>query len=179
MRAHPSAAQLVDYLARDEADGPALEDHLFACDDCAQRLSELAATADAVANAVAGGKVRAVGTDALIARLEERGVRLRHYRVEPGGRIECAVAADDVFVVAHYGADFGGVAQVDVVVTDDAGAVLARMERVPVPPDARSLPVLIRGDFLRRTAGGDHHVRLLAAEREVARYTFAHTAFSG
>jgi hypothetical protein len=179
MTSHLSTAQLVDYLAADESDGAAIEDHLFDCDACAGQLAELAATADAVARALASGKARAVATATLIARLEERGVRLRHYRVEAGGRIECAVAADDVFVVAHYGADFGAVATVDVVVTDDTGAVLTRMAEVPVAPGARTLPVLIRGDFLRRAPGGDHLVRLLAGDREIARYTFAHTALLG
>jgi hypothetical protein len=175
MTAHVSTETLVDYLAGD-GDADALEEHLFECDACAAAADELAATADGVALALAHGKARVRATAALLARLEHDGTQLRHYHVAPGGRVDCRVAADDRFVVAHYGADFSGVERVDVLVTDAGGAVLARMVDVPVGPEARALPVLIRGDVLRRMPSGDHHVLLSAGDRVVAEYVFAHEA---
>jgi hypothetical protein len=172
MTGHIPTTALVDYLAGDGSDE--IEEHLFECEACAAAAADLAAIADGVARAMADGKARVVGNAELIARLEADGARLRHYHVAPGERLECYVAEDDLFVVAHYAADFTGVDRVDIVVTDEAGGLILSLRDVPVGPGCRVLPVLIRGQALRQAPAGDHHVRLLAGERVVAEYIFAH-----
>ncbi len=180
MSTHPKPDAIVGYLAADLPDDEqaALEEHLFECDACAETASELSGVALAVRGAVGQGKAIFAATEALVAQLEARGVTLRHYRMEPGARVECTVGADDVFVVAHYSADFTGVDEVTVIVTNAQGAETRRMERVAVPPGARTLRVLLRGDLLRRMPTGTNTVTLHAGDRIVAQYTLSHTAFS-
>jgi hypothetical protein len=178
MSEHVSSESIVDYIAGDLAgpDGARFEDHLFACEACAAATAGLVETAGALGPVLRGGKTRVVATEGLLGQLERQGVRLRHYHVEPGGRIECSAALEDVFVVAHYAADFTGLRQVDVLVTDEGGATLAHMKDVPVDPAAKTLHMLIRSDFLRKTPSGNHHVRLVSGDRTLARYLFLHTA---
>jgi hypothetical protein len=178
---HPNAEALVDYVAAALPEGQesALEEHLFECDACGATASALAQLGEAVRAAIAGGKTGLFATDALLAELERSGVPLRHYSVDPGGRVDCTVAAEDVFIVAHYSADFTGAPRVTVVVTKDEGVELRRMEDLPVPPGARTLHVLIRADSLRRLPSGTHTVTLHAEGRVIARYTFSHSAFAG
>jgi Putative zinc-finger len=175
---HVSTESILDYIVGDLADpeGAALEEHLFVCEACAAATAELVETARALGPALESGKTRVVATEGLLAQLERQGVRLRHYHVDPGGRIQCTVAGEDVFVVAHYTADFAGLERVDVLVTDEGGVTLTHMKDVPVDPTAKTLHMLIRADFLRRMPSGEHHVRLVSGDRTLARYLFSHTA---
>ena len=180
MSAHPTMDALLDYVAGDpkpDEDAP-LEEHLFECEACAATAAALAQVGDGVRAAVASGRTGLVASEALLAKLEEAGVRLRHYEVEPGGEIDCTVAAEDVFVVAHYSADFSGVEQVTLV-AKKGDQELRRMEGIRVPPGARTLHVLLRGDFMRTLPTATHTVTLSSGEHVVAEYTFSHTRFRG
>jgi hypothetical protein len=178
---HPKPELLVDYLASDlsREDEARLEEHLFDCDACSAIAAELSSVGAGVRTAIAEGKAGIVATDSLLAMLEERGVVLRHYSVEPGGRLECTVGAEDAFVVAHYSADFTGVDRVTVVARTMAGAEIRRLEDIPVGPGTRTVHVLLRGDQLRMRPSGTHLVTVRAGDRIIAEYTFNHTAFTG
>jgi hypothetical protein len=181
MTDHLSREAIVDWLSGGMADaeGAALEEHLFDCDACSLVATRLEEVAAGVRDLVASGKTGAIATDALLAKLEANGVGLRHYSVEPDGVVECSVGRDDVFIVAHYNADFTGVERITIVATKENGVVLRRMEDVPVAPGARAVHVLLRGDFLRKMPSGTHTVTLSSGERILARYTFSHAGFSG
>lgn len=168
-------ATLVDYwfgeLARDEEER--FEEHLFGCAECTARLDELAALGAAVRAAFRGGAVRAVISRALLAAMQKEGLRLREYRMGPGGRVDCTIAADDDFVVSRLEAPLEGVARVDL---ESMGQ---RLEDVPFDPQAGEVIVLPAAQDIRSRPAHTERVRLLAVEadreRLLGEYTFVHT----
>src|SRR5262245_5309775 len=101
-------ADLVNYLADDldRADADRIEEHVFACADCARELGAAEALASGVAEIVRAGRFHSVITDAILNRLSADGVRMRTYTLEAHAITPCSVWADDDLVVARIRADF-------------------------------------------------------------------------
>jgi hypothetical protein len=179
MNDHPSPDTLVDYLAGELAgdDQTALEDHLFECRACARAADALGATADAVRTTVAAGKAAMSASGALIERLEQDGMKIRHNHARPGDTVPCSVGADDDYVATHLCADFTGIDQVDVVTVRFDGVEMRRIANVPVGPGSAEVTVLTRADRIRSMPTVRFQYRLLSNETLIAEYTFHHTGF--
>ncbi len=67
-----------------EADESPIEEHLFGCASCSQRLGELAALGCGIRAAVHSGAVRAVITLPFVEQMKRHGMRIREYRLAPG-----------------------------------------------------------------------------------------------
>ena len=168
-------ATLVDYWFGElsEKEEAAFEEHLFGCAECTAKLEGLAALGAAVRAAHREGDVRAVISHALLDAMKQEGLRLREYRVAPGGSVNCTIAAADDFVVSRLSAPLAGVRRVDLVVFG------ARFEDVPFDAAAGEVLVCPAPAPLKRTGAFNGQMRLLAVEeageRVLGEYTFLHT----
>lgn len=159
-----------------------LEEHLFACAGCSARLEELAALAAGIRATLREGRVAAVISAPFLAALKRQGLRIREYRVPPGGRADCTLRADDDAVVSRLQAQLAGVKRVDALKRLEVGGEVTevRAEDVPFNPAAGEVLSLPSAAELRRLPAHTLRVRLVAVdetgERPLGEYTFAHTS---
>lgn len=128
-------ATLLDYWARDlaQAESERIEEHLFACGDCSERLNQLAAIGSGLTSLVRQGRLSGIVSRALLNRLQRDGVHVRMYSLVPGETVACAVFPGDDLVVTALRADFTGVDAVTLSVTGTAGTPIAHFDDVPLP----------------------------------------------
>ena len=113
-------ATLVDYWL-DELPAPsetATEEHLIGCSDCSRQVEQFARLGAAVRGLIRRGGVTLGLTPALLARLEQDGVRIRHHRVEPGGQTRCTAGPDDELIAVTLRGEFRPDERVDLVYLD-------------------------------------------------------------
>ena len=172
-------ADLTDYAAGELSDteSAAIEEHLFACAECARRAAELDALVRAIPPAVRSAEVGGFVTDEVLNRLARDGVRVRTFVLSPGAIVPCAVWDDDEVMVLRLRADFGGASEVTMSqrvagneVVRSTGHVAAGLpgEMIYTLSAAwvRQLPVVNVEVVL--TAPGD------GEERTIGSYTLAH-----
>ena len=171
-------ADLTDYAAGElpEAETAAIEEHLFACADCAARAAELYALVRAIRPAVQSAEVGGFVTDAVLNRLSRHGVRVRTYALSPGAFVPCAVWEDDELMALRLRGDFRGANEFTLVkrvagkeVSRATGQVAsASGEVIHLIPAAwvRQLPV-VEVEVLLTAHEGDE-------ERPVGSYTLVH-----
>ena len=126
---------LLDYWARDLPDGDEMdqvEEHLFACGDCAARLHQMAALGTGLAALVRQGRMSGIVSRAILNRLQRDGVHVRMFSLVPGDTVPCAVFPGDDLVVTALRADFSGVDAVTLSVTGPGDSPIGRFEDVPV-----------------------------------------------
>src|SRR6185295_10818250 len=107
-----SLESLVDYWAggSTDEDSARIEDHVFSCDSCTSRLSTVANLARGIARVSARrGGVHTGATESMVARFTTDGLKMRHYRAEPGQSVACTIGADDDMLVTYLRADLGNV----------------------------------------------------------------------
>jgi hypothetical protein len=180
--AHPlDVTLLADYWAGalDAGDEAALEEHLFDCDACGQRLRELIALAEGVRGLARGGSLRMVVSDAFLETARAEGLRIREYAPPPGGSVQCTVAADDDLLIARLSADLRGARRVDLSLCDEQGVERVRLEDVPLRPGADGVVFQESIAWARAAPSSTMIARLLAlddgGERLLGEYTFHHT----
>ena len=176
------AAVLADYwlAALPDAEGEAVEEHLFECDPCGARLREVIALAEGIRNLAREGSLRMVVTDAFLKRAAEQGLRVREYAPPLGGSVQCTVTAEDNILIGRLAANLSGAKRVDLCICDENGVEQLRMQDIPLNSSAGSVAyqesitfmkaaptlTLIARLFTFDEAGGEH----LLGE-----YTFNHT----
>lgn len=189
-------ATLVDYWSSDLPAGETdrVEQHLLECDACGAALRELVAIGDGVRRLSHAGAFHVVISPSFLEAAARRGLRVREYRVPPGGRVACTVTAEDDLLVGRLQGDFREVTRLDLVVQVDGGPEHRAVD-VPVSPAApelivaQAMPALramktsvIRMRLIAREGDGEPAGRVAGAlgdrERVVGEYTFAHTAAS-
>jgi len=175
---HLAELEMIAYWAR-EGDPAPVEDHAFACDACARSLERFGAIARAIPDAVRRGLTTGA-IAGLVARMERDGLRARHYRLAPGGSVQCTITPDDDLLVAWFTADLANAARVDATWTMN-GVPIGRFEDIAI--DRAHELAIISIDGAMAKAWPDHVaiVTLVAvddgADRPLAAYTFDHTAF--
>ena len=149
---------LIDHWLGDlaPAEEERVEEHLLGCPACSQRLGDLVALTDGVRRLANLGVVRAVVTSAFLERLVDEGLRVREYRLVPGGSVECTVTPSDDLVAARLAADLRGAQQICV------GGLRARIE--PDEPQALEAPDDIHHQGMYRR-GARHDKRRLRQTR--------------
>lgn len=164
------------------AESAAIEEHWFGCAICAQRLQQFADLASGVRTALGRGLLQAVVTPAFVEELKRRGMRVREYRVGPGQRVACTIAAEDDAVVGRMAAPLAGVGCVDLLQAVDLGGGRVehgRAHDVPYDPASGEVVSMPAAAALRAMPAHTVHVRLVAvdggAERLLGEYTFVHT----
>jgi hypothetical protein len=108
-------------------------------------------------------------------------MRVRTYRVPPGGRVDCTIRPDDDVIVGAMQADLDGVTRVDVITETDAGT--RRIEDVPFAPGAGEILVAQSSPYLRSLGHTVQRFRLVASheggDRLLGEYTFDHHPTAG
>ncbi|MBI2156495.1 MAG: zf-HC2 domain-containing protein [Candidatus Rokubacteria bacterium] len=177
-------AVLIDYWLGDLAPDAEerVEEHLLGCAACSQRTGDFVALTGGVRSLANFGVVRAVVTSAFLERLIDEGLRVREYRLVPGGSAECTVTPSDDLVAARLAADLRGAEHVDLVKCDADGREENRLKDIPVSASAQEVVLLERIDRIRALPARVQRVRLVApdadGERLLAEYTFVHTPSS-
>jgi hypothetical protein len=161
----------------DEAAESRLEEHLFACAACSERLRTIAGLGAAIRNELLRGDFAFVLPAAFIGRLKDSGLRVREYDIEPGGSVNCTVTPEDDLVVAHMRAPLRDVRRLDLLIRDSIAGSM-RASDVAFDPSADGLTLVPSVAFLRTLRNARQRVRLVAVdgveERVIADYTFNH-----
>lgn len=165
-----------------EAEAEAIEEHLFACALCTRRLEVLAALGSGIRAAVSGGMLQAMISKGFLEAMRAQGLRVREYQLEPGGRVECTMTAEDDAVVSRVRAPLAGVKRLDALWRIEAGGRVEELRAEDVPFDPASGEVLslpLAPARLRKMPAHTATMRLVAVEeqgeRELGEYVFAHT----
>jgi hypothetical protein len=174
---------LVDYWFGDEeghehADAnERVEEHLLGCDWCSGRLHDLAALGAGVRQLARRGGVEMIVTPSFLEWAAREGLRIREYRVPPGGRVACTVTPEDDLLVGRLQCRFTGVSRLDLVWQVEGGSE-RRIDDVPISPDAAELILVPAMPEMRLMRHATWRARLLAreagGERLLGEYTFAH-----
>jgi len=175
-------AVLADYwlaaLATPEEE--AVEDHLFACDECGARLREIIALAEGIRKIAREGSLLMVVSDAFLKHVAEDGLRVREYAPRPGGGVECTVTAEDDFLIGRLASNLSGAKRVDLCICDQNGVERLRLPDIPFSPAAGSIAFQQSITYAKAASSETIIARLISmddagAERLLGEYTFNHT----
>jgi hypothetical protein len=176
------AALLSDYWlgALPPAEEEAVEEHLFACDECGARLREVISLAEAIRGVARQGSLLMVVSDAFLKRIAQEGLRVREYSPPMGGSVACTVAAEDDFLIGRLTADLTGAKRVDLCVCDADGAEKLRLPDIPFHSGPGSIAFQQSITYAKAAPSETMIARLVAfddksSERLVGEYTFHHT----
>ena len=175
----PTSTLLDYWFGEAAADEAAVEEHLMGCRYCSSRLRSLVQLGDGIRQAARAGLVHAVLSPAFVEQLRADGLRLREYRLQPGGSVACTITPDDDLVVSHLHAPLRDVQRLDLVLEDLATGTSLRMTELAFDPAQPELVVVPNAAALRALDKSTHRMRLLAvhgdSERELGAYTFHHS----
>ena len=179
---HLSFDSLVEYWLGecDDTETQRADMHLLACDACGTKLDEVVALAQGVRRAFADGLVHTFISDAFVARLLERRVRVREYRVPHNGSANCSVAPEDDILVGRLEAPLEGVSRIDVAIRRSLADGEHWVHDVPFDAVRGEVLFAPKLDALRELPTHDMHIRLLACDdlgrHEIGHYTLHHHA---
>jgi hypothetical protein len=171
---------LVDYWLDEHGESP-LEAHLLACGVCTDRLAWLAGLAAEIRGVIKRGEATMIMTAGMLRQLAAEGMRIREYRLQPGGSVNCTIAAADDLVVAHLEAPLAGVSRLDLVAITDG--VLQRIDDIPFDAAGGEIVIVPRTADLRALGRATQVATLVAvgpegATRVIGEYTFNHRPFT-
>lgn len=157
----------------------ALEEHLFGCAHCTARMEGLVALAAGVRAVVETGRVTLVVSRPFVEALRSAGMRLREYRVGPGGSVRCTIAGDDDAVISRLQAPLRGVKRLDLVRMRDGMPSAARVADVPFDPATGEVLVVPSAAWLKTMPAFTMRMQLIAVgeagEEQIGEYTFDHS----
>lgn len=179
---HPSFGQLLEYWLHDtdEAATDTIDAHLLGCDACGALVDEIAALGEGVRAAFRAGQVATSTGVAFLHTLAARGLKLREYRVAPGGSVNCTIAPDDDLLVTRLEAPLQGVTRLDLRVRlSHAPDTPLEWTDIPFDPAAGEVLHLPKPAEVRRMPAHSAEMTLLAVDarggsRELGRYHFHH-----
>ena len=161
----------------DQARESRLDEHLFACAACSERLRALVDLGAAIRGEILRGSFGFVVPASHVRKFKDGGLRVREYSLEPGGSVDCTITPDDDLVVAYLRAGLRDVRRLDVLVDDDT-AGFHRANDVAFDPSADGLALVPSAAFLRTLGHSRPRVRLVAVdgenERVLGDYSFNH-----
>ena len=154
-----------------------LDEHLFACAACSERLRALVDLGAAIRGELTRGTLNIVLPEPFLQRVKDAGLRLREYTLKPGGSVDCTITPDDDLVVSYLHAPLRDVRRLDVLIENSVAGKL-RASDVPFDPEADTVVAVTSSVFLRTLRQAEQRVQLVAvdgtAERVIASYTFNH-----
>jgi anti-sigma factor RsiW len=164
------------------ADEAPLEEHLFACGHCAERVEWLGALSHGVRTSVRAGAFGLFVSAAFVEVMKRSGMRVREYRVDPGGSVNCTIGADDDAVLAYLRAPLSVANRVDGVKSvsvSGAGETEVRLEDVPFDRRSGEVVFMPSASWLRTMPALTGRIRLFvpgdAEETPLAEFTFLHS----
>jgi hypothetical protein len=186
---HLPTEALLDYWLHDSdaATTDAVDEHLMHCDACGQALDALVALGEGIREALRAGTVGAVTSAAFVQRLAGQGLKVREYRLPPGGSVNCSVAPDDELLVSHLelpSSLLKGVQRLDlhVELSLEPGVRHERQD-IPFDPQAGEVVHVVKLAEVRRRPAHTLQATLVAVDdtgtRELGRYVFRHQPWAG
>ena len=175
-------ATLLDYWTGDLAAGDdfdRVEEHVFACADCADRLTSLASLGAGIAALARAGRINGIVSRALLNRLQRDGVRIRTYSLMPGETVPCAVFPGDDLIVTDLRANLEDVGAVTLSLTGPDETPFGRYEDVPVSAERGEVLLATSATRLHQIPSMRLEVALMSAGKtptELGRYVLEHTA---
>jgi hypothetical protein len=161
------------------AEEAALEEHVFGCDQCHARLHQLVDLGRDIRHSVRAGQIGIILTSPFVARLRQSGLRVREYRLQPGGSVNCTITPEDDLVVAHLQAPLDQVHRLDLMGHDETADTSWRIEDIAFNPDSADVAVATDPTALRQLSYATIRMELLSIEgsreRLLASYTFNHS----
>jgi hypothetical protein len=154
---HPEGERLAAYWLGEleEAEAAALEEHVFACDLCAEASSR-------TAQVIAG--VRAllppVISSARLAELRASVPALKQVAVAPGGSATVEFKGDDQLFLLRLQADFSRTERVDFSIELPGGPTLYEAADAPFDAEAGALHVVCQRHFIGQGFPAVIHMRL-------------------
>jgi hypothetical protein len=177
-----ASAVLTDYwiAALPNSEQEAVEEHLFACDECGARLRELVALAEAIRTLARQGSLLMVVSDAFLERVAEQGLHVRQYAPPNGGSIACTVTAEDDFLIGRLTADLRGATRVDLSLCDERGAEKLRLADIPFSSESPGVAFQQPITYAKAAPSETMIARLIAfdqtgSESLLGEFTFNHT----
>ena len=154
-----------------------MDEHLFACAACSERLSAIVKQGAAIRRVFVDGWLSIVLPEPFIASVKDAGMHVREYTVDSGGAVNCTVTPEDDLVVAYLHAPLRDVRRLDLVFDDGAGGK-QRANDVTFDPAAERLAVVTSTTYLRTLKHREMGMLLVAVEgvreRVIGDYTFNH-----
>lgn len=178
---------LMDYwlAVLPSADEETVEEHLFTCDGCGDRLRETITLAEGLRMLARSGSLVVVISDHFVQHAAEMGQRVREYAAPPGGSVQCTVAADDDLLVARLAADLSSATRVDLSWCDGQGNEYLRLADIPVRGDVGTVICQQSITMAKASPSNTLIARLVAVEQEggeqrggerlLGEYAFHHT----
>lgn len=163
---------------QDDQNTQAMDLHLLSCDACGIRLDAISAMGQGIRKAFDAGLVRTVIDAGFARRLADRGLRLREYRVQPGGSVACTVTPEDDVVISRLVAPLEGLTRVDLLraATHDQPAL--RAPDIPFDAASGEVWVVMPAARLRAMPARADRIQLVgvaaAGEQVIGEYTFNH-----
>jgi hypothetical protein len=175
-------AVLADYWAGalPQSEEEAIEEHLFACDECGALLDECIALAGSIQRLTRQGSLLMVVSDTLVKRFAEEGARVREYAPPVGDSIACTVTAQDDFLIGRLTADLTGAKRVDLCICDEQGAERLRLADIPFNSESGGVAFQQSITYAKAAPSETMIARLVGfddagGERLLGEYTFNHT----
>ncbi len=176
------AAVLADYwlAALPQSEEESVEQHLFACDSCGARLSDVIALAEGVRTVAREGSLLMVVSDSFLRSAAAEGMRIREYSPPSGGSIECTVTLDDDLLIGRLTANLTEAHRVDLSLCDEHRVERLRMPDIPFRSAAGSVAFQQSITYAKAAPSETMIARLLTfdetgTERLLGEYTFNHT----
>lgn len=174
-------AALADYWLAElpPAEESALEEHLFACDDCSRSLQSVIALAEGIRTLARQANLGMIVTREFLDRMAREGLRIRQYSPPAGGSVACTVTPQDDFLIGRLVADLSGFEKVDLAICDSSGSERQRLRDIPFQAGLGEILLNYPIGLARQSGPNVLVIKLLAvtdqAERVLAEYTFNHT----
>jgi len=176
------AAVLADYWldALSKSEEGAVEEHLFTCDECGDRLREAIALAEGVRKLARQGSLFMVVSDAFLQRAREQGLHVREYTPPRSGSVECTVRAEDDILIGRLTADLSRAKRVDLCFCDSQGVERHRLPGIPFHAGAGGVAFQQSITYAKAAPSETMIARLVTfdeagSERLLGEYTFNHT----
>jgi glycine/D-amino acid oxidase-like deaminating enzyme len=161
----------------------AADEHLIQCAECSQRLQWIAEVGAAAQGLFRRARVPLAVTPALLARLEQDGVRIRHHRVEAGGHTHCTAGPDDDLVGLTLRGEFRTGERIDLVYLEAPEFLRERRMDLPVDRERGEVVLVERGDAIRALPAQRVRIGLYgvspSGERSIGEYTLLHSPWPG
>jgi hypothetical protein len=161
----------------DDAHEQRIDEHVFACAACSERLRALVDLGAAIRRTFLEGWLSIVLPEPFMRRIKDAGFQVREYDLPAGSSVSCTVTPDDDFVVAYLRAPLHDVRRLDVLI-DDTTSGKHRANDVAFDASAEALVTVTSTAYLKTLKHSQQHVRLVAVdgeeERLLADYTFHH-----
>ena len=158
-----------------------IDEHLFACRICGTKLQMLVDLGNQVRQLIRDGRTSAVIPSGFVESLRDSGLRIREYRLEPNGSVNCTIAPSDDLVISRLGVELASVSRLDVLIDDSESGRSMRLEDVSFDPDEHEVTILVKSSELRELGVTIQSVRLLAVGRHgdelLGEYTFRHSPY--